>query len=115
MKLFKAIMPIFELITDIEFKNRWLQIIIKFFYMIDKIIERYDGIEFFTFDGFDEAIIGVEESEMKLIYSSEKCIEIISKDMCKEQAIEYFYFNVVGMFIGEKTPIICFDDFGDDD
>ena len=82
--------------------------------MIDKITERYEGIEFFTFVGFDEAIIGVEESEMKLIYSSKKCIEIISKEMCKEEAIEYFYFNVVGMFIGEKTPIICFDDFSED-
>ena len=83
--------------------------------MIDKITERYEGIEFFKFVGFDEAIIGVEESEMKLIYSSKKCIEIISKEMCKEEAIEYFYFNVVGMYIGEKTPIICFDDFGDDE
>jgi len=82
--------------------------------MLNEIIERYEENVFIKFDGFDEAIIGVQESQMNLIYSY-KCIEILSKSMCEEEAVEYFYFNVVGLFIGEKTPIICFDDFGDDE
>lgn len=83
--------------------------------MLNEIIERYEENVFIKFDGFDEAIIGVQESQMNLIYSYKKCIEILSKSMCEEEAVEYVYFNVVGLFIGEKTPIICFDDFGDDE
>ncbi len=31
--------------------------------------------------------------------------------MPEEDAIEYFNFNVSGSFVGEKTPIWCFDNF----
>lgn len=79
--------------------------------MIEKIIEIYDDETFLIADGFDDAIIGVDESQMKLIYSVSKCIEILMKDMSKDDAIEYFYFNVCGSYVGEKTPIWCQDNF----
>ena len=78
--------------------------------MLDKIINKYEE-ELLKADGFDEAIIGVDESEMRLIYSVSKCIKILMKDMPMEDAIEYFTFNVSGSYVGEKTPIWCFDDF----
>jgi hypothetical protein len=31
------------------------------------------------------------------------------KDMSDEDAFEYFYFNVSGAYVGEKTPIWCSD------
>jgi len=46
---------------------------------------------------------------MRLIYSVSKCIEILSKDMDEEEAVEYFDFNVRGSYIGERTPIWCVD------
>ena len=79
--------------------------------MINKIIEQYDDQIFLTADGFDEAIIGVEETTMRLIYSVSKCISILMKDMTEEDALDYFYFNVSGSYVGEKTPIWCYDDF----
>ena len=79
--------------------------------MINKIIEQYDDQTFLTADGFDEAIIGVEETTMRLIYSVSKCISILMKDMTEEDALDYFYFNVSGGYVGEKTPIWCSDDF----
>ncbi len=79
--------------------------------MINKIIEQYDDQTFLTADGFDEAIIGVEETTMRLIYSVSKCISILMKDMTEEDALDYFYFNVSGGYVGEKTPIWCYDDF----
>ena len=79
--------------------------------MIDKIIEQYEDETFLKADGFDEAIIGVDETTMRLIYSVSKCIEILMIDMSEEDAMEYFSFNVSGGYVGEKTPIWCSDNF----
>jgi len=77
--------------------------------MINKIIEVYEDENFLKADGFDDAVIGVDESKMRLIYSVKKCIEILSKEMSEDEATEYFYFNVCGSYVGEKTPIWCMD------
>jgi hypothetical protein len=59
-------------------------------------------------DGFDEAILGVVQQFHRYIvlYDREKCIEILMKDGTREEAEEYFEFNVVGGWHGEQTP--CF-------
>ena len=77
--------------------------------MIDKIIQHYQDETFLKADGFDEAIIGVDETKMRLIYSVSKCIQILMKDMSQEDALEHFNFNVSGGCVGEKTPIWCED------
>jgi len=60
-------------------------------------------------DGFDEAIMGIArrcgQPEL-LVYSEDKCIEILMKQgMTDEEALEYFEFNVVGAWMGEETPL----------
>ena len=60
-------------------------------------------------DGFDAAIIGVASrigSEDFLVYSREKCIEILMSDdeMDYDEAAEFFDFNVAGAYVGEATP-----------
>lgn len=79
--------------------------------MLEQIIERYEDETFLKADGFDEAIIGVDDSSMRLIYSVSKCIEILMIDMSEEDALDYFGYNVSGAYMGEKTPIWCHDDF----
>lgn len=79
--------------------------------MIEKIIECYEDETFLKATGFDEAIIGVDECSMRLIYSYSKCIEILKRDMSHDEAIEFFSFNVSGSYVGEKTPIWCMDEF----
>ena len=79
--------------------------------MLDYILETYDDESFLKADGFDEAIIGVDENSMRLIYSVSKCIEILSQDMSEEDALEHFYYNVSGSYVGDKTPIWCIDNF----
>lgn len=79
--------------------------------MLENILENYSDETFLKADGFDEAIIGVDESSMRLIYSTSKCIEILMRDMSETDAIEYFDYNVSGAYMGEKTPIWCFDYF----
>lgn len=77
--------------------------------MIDEIIEKYPDEEFLLADGFNDAVMGVDEKSMRLIYSISKCINILMEDMSEEDAFEYFYYNVSGAYIGEKTPIWCDD------
>lgn len=78
--------------------------------MIDKILEWFPEEEFIKIDGFDEAIIGVEDFDMRLIYSCSKIIEILKQEMSEEDAIEHFEYNIKGAWLGEKTPIFCIDD-----
>ena len=79
--------------------------------MIEKIIEEYPEDSFLKADGFDDAIIGIDWNNMRLIYSVKKCIDIIAKDMSEEDAIEYFEYNVGSAYVGKKTPIWCWDNF----
>ena len=63
-----------------------------------------------TYDGFDDAIIGIGErcAQPSLVaYDSDKCIEILmnSDNMDYEEAVEYFNYNVVGVWHGDNTPI----------
>lgn len=79
--------------------------------MIEQITNRLPDEEFLIADGLDEAIIGVDESAMRLIYSETKCIEILTRDMPEDDAREYFNFNIKDAYVGPKTPIWCSDEF----
>lgn len=81
--------------------------------MLDQIMELFPEDEFLKADGFDNAIIGVSENfnePLRLIYSVKKCVNILMVDMTEEDALEHFYFNIKGAYMGEKTPIWCIDD-----
>ena len=77
--------------------------------MIDDIVGDYGSV--LKADGFDEAIIGVatDFSEPRLVYSVSKCLEILKRDMSEEDAMEYFTYNVSGAYVGEQTPVWCWD------
>jgi hypothetical protein len=79
--------------------------------MINQIIESHPDEEFLKADGFDDAIIGLDSSSNRLIYSYTKCIEILSECMSVEEAVEHFEYNVVNAYVGEKTPIWCNDNY----
>ena len=81
------------------------------FTILDQLIECYPDEEFLIADGFDEAIIGLDESEMRIIYSVKKSISILGKNMDYDEAVEYFNFNTLQAYVGNKTPIWCQDDF----
>jgi len=58
-------------------------------------------------DGFDNAIIGVDYKQGKLVYSVELILEQLMEDsdMTLEEAIEYFDFNIGNAYVGEMTPL----------
>ena len=62
-------------------------------------------------DGFDKAIMGiVERSGMNpvVLYNKNKCIDIMIKrdKMTESEAIDFYYYNIVGAHMGDYTP--CF-------
>jgi hypothetical protein len=79
--------------------------------MLPHILETFYDEPILKADGFDEAIIGINEADLRLIYSVSKCVQILARDMPEEDAIDYFYANVCTAYVGEQTPIWCYDDF----
>jgi hypothetical protein len=78
--------------------------------MLQEIIETFPDIEFLKADGLDSAVIGFDEQSERLIYSVSKIIEILMADgMTDEDALDHYYYNIAGAYVGEKTPIYCFD------
>ena len=60
-------------------------------------------------NGFDDAIIGLDTSDeiFRVVYDIDKIIEISTKDgeTTEEDALEYFYNNIHGSYVGKGTPI----------
>lgn len=61
-------------------------------------------------DGFDEALIGYAQrcgQPALAVYDRNKCIDImVERDgMSYEEAEEFFEFNVVGAWVGDRTPL----------
>ena len=75
-------------------------------------IERYcedNDIELLLLDGFDEAFVGVVTrfgiDEPVAVYDRDKIIEILMREGSSwEQAEEHFAFNIIGAWVGDKTP-----------
>lgn len=59
---------------------------------------------------FDEAIIGVGEffsSEMRVTYSYEKVLDVLmtKQEMTYDEAVEWYYYNILGSYLDENMPI----------
>jgi len=72
--------------------------------ILHKILNSYPDEGLLKVDGFDDAIIGVS-SDIRIVYSLDKIIEILMEHMSEDDAIEYFYFSIDSEFLGEKRPI----------
>jgi hypothetical protein len=80
--------------------------------ILEEILENYPDDNFLVADGLNEAVIGLDEQSMRLVYSVSKCIAILKEDgMTEEEALEHFSYNVSGAYVGEQTPIWCNDSY----
>ena len=62
-------------------------------------------------NGFDDAIIGIVERygmNPVVLYNKDKCLKILQNrdGMSESEAIDFYYYNIVGAYMGEHTP--CF-------
>ena len=72
------------------------------------IMERLADEEALLADGFDRALIGhTQGMNVVAVYDYDLCIDVLVKngEMSIEDAVEHMSFNVVGAYVGEKTPI----------
>ena len=68
-----------------------------------------NGDELLKIDGFDEAIIGVQESiEPKLVYDIDKIAEILMtrEQMSEKDSYDYISYNITSAYVGKKTQIL---------
>jgi hypothetical protein len=74
---------------------------------LEEIIDNYGDEDLLKADGFDEAVIGIEINTGRLVYDIFKMRELLIKNdgMSSDDAMEYLDFNVLGAYMGEKTPI----------
>lgn len=72
-----------------------------------EIIEHYaDTDNIFFADGLDEAIIGFEPNLWRVVYSRNRCIEIIAAEgMSTEDALDYLEYNTFNTYMGDNTPL----------
>jgi|SaaInlV_125m_DNA_1040241.scaffolds.fasta_scaffold52338_2 hypothetical protein len=62
-------------------------------------------------DGLDNALIGYSTTGLA-IYSVGKIIEVFMErdGMSREDATDFFHFNVEGAYVGEYTPIYMYEE-----
>ena len=59
-------------------------------------------------DGYESALIGITEgSNPVAVYDIDLCIKslVVEDEIEEEDALEHFYYNTVGSYVGEKTPV----------
>jgi len=81
---------------------------------LEAIVTKFYGEDIIVIDGFDQAVIGIEEDTKKLIYSVSKCLEIIqAQGVPEDDSLEYLYENIKSSNSKDRDFIFCFDDFRD--
>ena len=76
----------------------------------EALAEEWDTeLLFLSEEEFDEAIIGVAErigQSAVVAYDTTKIVEILvlNHSMSVDEAYEYFDFNILGAYVGERTP-----------
>ncbi len=74
---------------------------------IESLKAEFPDDELIIADGFDDAILGYDVDNGRIVYSISLCIEILidNEGMNEEDALDHFYYNVKGSYIGERTPL----------
>ena len=73
----------------------------------EELMEVLAEEECLTADGFDEALVGCSYgANVVAVYDIDRVIEILVEEgMDYNDAVEHADFNIVGSYVGEKTPI----------
>ena len=72
------------------------------------LLEKLTDNECLLADGYDDALIGISEGMNPLaIYDVDLCIKCLMEEdkLSEDEAMDHFYYNTVGSYVGEKTPI----------
>jgi hypothetical protein len=79
---------------------------------LDKILDRWEDDEFIVLEDrvqYDHCLVGVVERfgmSPVLCYDYDKVIAMhVKEGMTREEAVEYFDFNTIGAWMGDRTPV----------
>lgn len=78
--------------------------------MNEELLELLDD-DAIVFDEFESCIAGVIArfgQENIICYDYRKVIDQLMADMSEEDAVEHFYFNIIGSGLGSRTPCFLF-------
>lgn len=80
-------------------------------YDLDELeeIAGFDAANFLVMDGYDDCVEGVVERFGQppiICYNKNKVLKKLCEDMTPDEAVEWFEFNQIGAWHGDKTP--CF-------
>jgi ferritin-like protein len=73
---------------------------------LEEIKETAEGA--ILLDGFDDAIMGIVEefgNGPRILYSKDKIISKLMNDMSEEDAIDYYYYNILGMYVNAQNAL----------
>jgi len=61
-------------------------------------------------DGFEKALLGIGERAGQptiAVYDFDRCVAVLCErdNMSMDEAVDFMYFNVVGSWMGDETPI----------
>lgn len=76
--------------------------------MRERIMSEVESAIFLEPSTFDEAIIGVAHRfgmDPVVAYDRTIVIDILARDMSREDAEEFFEFNTIGAWMGDLTPV----------
>jgi len=70
----------------------------------------FEGLLYLSEPEFDAAIVGIADRtgmQTVVVYDTSKVIDILCErdGMDREQATEYYEFNILGAYVGERTPM----------
>lgn len=77
-------------------------------FRIEQIMDALEESEALLADGFDDALVGhTQGANVVAVYEYDMCVHILmDRDgMTCTEAIEFMDFNVVGAYVGPKTPM----------
>ena len=63
-------------------------------------------------DGYDDCLVGLtlRDDQWVALYDANLIIEKLSQVMTDDEAIEFFEFNIMGAYVGPRTPVFKYID-----
>ena len=80
-----------------------------------RVLDNFDdGDKLIVLHGFSDALVGISEKfgeEPRLVYSKSRIVEILMEEdeMTEDEAVEHFYYNIIGTYMGKGTPTFISD------
>ncbi len=77
--------------------------------ILKEILEVYPYLHLIKLDDLDDAVIGIDLNNEKLVYSYKLIIDTLKKnnpDWTNEDVLDWYHYNIVGTIMNKNMPLI---------